>query len=120
MLQPPDRRAADMVLETQRETILIEIERWLVDFQAQLRSAQLKRAALTDKCGHPVRHVIGVPDLPRARDACAAYAGLIQEVFPMTSRQAWAALRSGMPIGGDALLWIRSRPRRDRPTVTRA
>ncbi len=41
-----DRRAADLVLSGPEELIHIEIERTLVDFQAQLRSAQLKRHAL--------------------------------------------------------------------------
>ena len=40
---PGDPRAADLVLTGPTEIIHIEIERALVDFQAQLRSAQLKR-----------------------------------------------------------------------------
>ena len=51
----PDRRAADMVLASADEVLLIEIERGLRDLQAQLRAAQLKRAALAQRFGGKVR-----------------------------------------------------------------
>ena len=38
-----DLRAADLVLTNDRQTLHIEIERAIVDLQAQLRAAQLKR-----------------------------------------------------------------------------
>ncbi len=41
-----DRRCADLLLIGPDEVIHVEVERWLVDFQAQLRAAQLKREAL--------------------------------------------------------------------------
>lgn len=105
--RPPDRRAADLVLDQGAEIILVEIERWLLDFQAQLRAGQLKRAALAELLGRPVRLVIAVPDLARSRDAVAPHAGVIGAALPVSSRRAWAGIRSGEPIGGDALLWVR-------------
>ena len=108
---PPDRRAADVVLDLGAEVVLLEIERWLVDFQAQLRAAQLKRHSLVEQRGQQVRLIIAVPDVPRARRTVAPHAALVAEVLPISSRSAWATLRSGMPIRGDALLWVRTRPR---------
>lgn len=106
--RPPDRRAADLVLEQSAEIVLVEIERWLLDFQAQLRAGQLKRASLAELLGRPVRLVIAVPDLARSRNAVAPHAGIIASALPISSRRAWAAIRSGEPIGGDALLWVRA------------
>jgi transcriptional regulator with XRE-family HTH domain len=108
---PPDRRAADVVLDLGSEVAIIEIERWLVDFQAQLRAAQLKRQSLVERRSQQVRLILAVPDLPHARRTIAPHAGLVAQVLPVSSRSAWAALRAGMPIRGDALLWVRTRPR---------
>lgn len=105
--RPPDRRAADMVLEGHAEVILIEIERGLRDLQAQLRAAQLKRAALAERLGRRVRLVLAVPDLATARKAVAPHAAIIRSSLTVTSRAAWAAIRSGSPLGADALLWVR-------------
>lgn len=107
---PPDRRAADVVLDLGAEVVLMEIERWLVDFQAQLRAAQLKRHALVEQRRQQVRLVIAVPDVPQARQTMAPHSQLVTEALPITSRSAWSALRAGMPIRGDALLWVRTRP----------
>lgn len=107
---PPDRRAADMVLEHRLETIALEIERGLYDFQAQMRAAQLKRAALSERLGRSVTLVVGVPDTPAARRALHPHSPTIRAALPVSSRRAWASLRSGEPIGGDALIWIRRRP----------
>lgn len=106
---PPDRRAADMVLEHRLETIALEIERGLYDFQAQLRAAQLKRTALSERMGRSVTLVVGVPDTDTARRKLLPYAAAIRTTLPISSRRAWASLRSGEPIGGDALIWIRKR-----------
>jgi transcriptional regulator with XRE-family HTH domain len=107
----PDLRAADVVMEQPREVNLIEIERGLIDFQAQYRAAQLKRAALVEKLGRSINLVIAVPDTPRSRRTLAPHAPLIASALPITSRRLWAAIRSGEPCGGDGLLWIRRRPR---------
>jgi transcriptional regulator with XRE-family HTH domain len=104
---PPDRRAADMVLEHRLETVELEIERGLYDFQAQFRAAQLKRTALSERLGRSVALVIGVPDSDTARRKLRPHAAAIRTTLPVSSRRAWASLRSGEPVGGDALLWIR-------------
>ncbi|MEX1072884.1 MAG: hypothetical protein WED86_04220 [Chloroflexota bacterium] len=106
---PPDRRAADMVLGGVGELILVEIERGLRDFQAQFRAAQLKRVALAERFGRQVRLVIAVPDTAAARRALAPHAEIVGSGLPVTSRAAWAAVRSGGPLAGDALLWVRRR-----------
>lgn len=111
---PPDRRAGDLVMDQPVETDLVELERGLFDFQAQLRAAQLKRAALAERLGRPVRLIIGVPDTSNARRALSPHVDLIRAALPVSSRKAWAAIRSGEPVGGDALLWIR------RPSAARA
>ena len=105
----PDLRAADMVLDNARAVVLVEIERGLFDFQAQLRAAQLKRVALAELVGHRVALMIGVPDTRGARAVLAGHASLIGSALPVPSRTAWAAIRSGEAVGGDALLWIRPR-----------
>lgn len=106
---PPDRRAADMVLLGAAGIIHVEIERGLRDFQAQLRAAQLKRLALAERYGRQVRLLIAVPDTVAARQAVAPHSTIIQASLPITSRAAWAAVRSGMALPGDALLWVRRR-----------
>src|SRR6266545_4990405 len=63
----PDRRAGDILLESPVEVVLIEIERSLADLQAQLRAAQLKRAALAERLDRVVRLIIAVPDGSRSR-----------------------------------------------------
>ena len=62
-----DLRAADIVLESDDEVLHIEVERTLVDFQAQLRAAQLKRESLAAELQRPVRLVIAVPDTRAVR-----------------------------------------------------
>jgi hypothetical protein len=96
-----------MVLINPVEAIMLELERWLRDVQAQLRAAQLKRAALSERIGRPVRLVLGVPDTRAMRKALEPFVDLIASALPVGSRRAWACIRSGEPLGGDALLWIR-------------
>lgn len=105
---PPDRRAADMVLQTTTEVVQVEIERALMDFQAQLRGAQLKRAAMADQLGRAVQLVFAVPDTRRNRAAVDEHRLIVQSALPIPSRRIWAALRSGSSLGGDGLLWVRS------------
>ncbi len=106
---PPDRRAADLVLDNARAVLMFEIERWLRDLQAQLRSAQLKRAALSEALGREVALVLAVLDMPSNRGAVAGHQSLIREVLPVGTRQLWAAIRSGEAPAGDGLLWVRHR-----------
>lgn len=104
----PDRRAADMLLVQSAAAVLLEIERWLIDFQAQLRAAQLKRTTYAERTDRIVRLVIAVPDTPTARRLLAPHRELIAAAFPVSSRTAWACIRSGEPFSGDALMWVRS------------
>jgi len=105
---PPDRRAADMVLGGADDVVHVEIERGLRDVQAQLRAAQLKRVALAERLGCRVSLVLAVPDSAAARQAIAPHAGVLRTALPVTSRAAWAAIRSGASLNGDALLWVRA------------
>lgn len=103
----PDRRAADMVLANALGVLLVEIERGLRDLQAQLRAAQLKRVALAERLNRQVTLVLAIPDSAAARQAVAPHVAVLRSATPVTSRSAWAAIRSGTPIGADALLWVR-------------
>jgi transcriptional regulator with XRE-family HTH domain len=104
---PPDRRAADMILEAGAELVAIEIERVLLDFQAQFRAAQLKRVALAERSGRSVRLVMALPDTRRNRSIIEMHRSMLETALPTPSRRIWASLRSGTPIGGDGLLWVR-------------
>lgn len=106
---PPDRRAADMVLTRGGVAVVIEIERGLLDLQAQLRAAQLKRAALTDRVGHVVHLILALPDTAHHRTAAAAHGAIVRTALPVASRRLWVSLRSGTAPAGDGLLWVRSR-----------
>ncbi len=108
--QPPDRRAADLVLTQEAEIVMVEIETRLVDFQAQYRAAQLKRSSYSRLLGKPVGLVLALVDTESNRRVTQAYEPLIREASPVSSRAAWRALRAGDPIGGDALLWVRVPP----------
>jgi len=107
----PDRRAVDMVLDGPAGTVAVEVERALLDLQAQLRAAQLKRAALAERIGRSVGLVIAVPDTRRNRAAVITHRSLVGAVLPLPSKRIWACLRSGLPVGGDGILWVR-RPAR--------
>ena len=108
---PDDRRAADLVLSGPEELVHIEIERTLVDFQAQLRSAQLKRRSLAEQHRRPVRLVIAVADSTGNRSRLAAAGPVIASALPMRSRRVRASITSGEPLGGDGLLFVRARRR---------
>jgi len=103
-----DPRAADLLISGPAELIHVEIERSLVDFQAQVRAAQLKRQELATRASHPVRLVMAMPDSTRARAVVAAIENVVRANFPITSRQVAMALRTGTPIGGDGLLFVRA------------
>jgi len=103
-----DLRAADLVLSSEAGVVHIEIERSLVDLQAQFRSAQLKRQALADRDGHSVRLLIAVPDTASARRRLAPVAALIASALPVPSRQVWRDLRAGTLLAGDGILFVRA------------
>lgn len=112
-----DPRAADLVLTGPTQTIHIEIERALVDFQAQLRSAQLKRElmAATAQDQRPIRLVIAVPDARASRSRLAPFSQLIAQAMPAASRIIWRAIRDGEPLTSDGILYVRP-PREHVPT----
>lgn len=106
-----DARAADLVLTNGSEILHIEIERALVDFQAQLRSAQLKREALAARAQGPVRLVIAVPDTKAARARLRPFEQLIAQALPAPSRQIWRCVRTAEALSSDGILFVRA-PRR--------
>jgi transcriptional regulator with XRE-family HTH domain len=107
-----DRRAADVTIDVGIEVDMLEIERGIFDFQAQLRSAHLKRETLASRLGRPVRLVLVVADTHRNRRLVAEHAQIVNVALPLSSREIWRALRSGSALGGDGLLWVRERRRR--------
>ncbi|HTE65208.1 MAG TPA: helix-turn-helix transcriptional regulator [Candidatus Binatia bacterium] len=108
-IAPGDPRAADMLLAGRDEVLHIEIERALVDAQAQLRSAQLKRQGLAEREPLPIRLVIAVPDSRVARERLEPARELMLRSFPSSPRKVWAAIRDGSPLGGDGILLVRTR-----------
>jgi hypothetical protein len=105
---PGDPRAADLVLRRDTELVHVEIERSLVDAQAQMRRAHLKRDALAQRAERPVRLVIAVTDTPATRTRLAPFREILGRTFPISSRQIWYALRNGEPVGGDGILFVRA------------
>lgn len=103
-----DARAADLVIYRTDEVVEIEIERSLVDFQAQLRAGQLKRQALGETDERPIRLIIAVPDTRGSRVRLAPFRDLIMRTMPCPSRKIWASIRAGEPIGGDGILFVRA------------
>lgn len=112
---PGDPRAADLLLIGATEIIHVEIERALVDFQAQLRSAHVKRESLAAQDQRPIRLVIAVPDTTASRTRLAPFADLVARTLPATSRAVLRAIRDGEPLGGDGILFVRA-PRPQQPT----
>ena len=104
---PPDRRAVDMILETAAERVVVEVERALLDFQAQFRAAQLKRSVIAERSSRSVRLVMAVPDTRRNRAVIDTHRSMLEVALPTPSRKIWASLRSGAEVGGDGLLWVR-------------
>lgn len=112
----PFGRAADLIFYGPMEIVHHEIERRLPDFQAPYRAATLKRDALQSRHSRPVRLVLVIEDTRRNRALVAPHAELIRTALAATSASILRALRSGTPLGGDGLLWIR--PWRSPPTTT--
>jgi transcriptional regulator with XRE-family HTH domain len=106
------RRAVDIAMDHAEEIAVVELERGLADFQAQYRAAALKREAVATASDRPVRLIIGVPDTEATRRILAQHADLIRRVLPVTSRSIWHALRNGIPIGGDGILFVPTRASR--------
>lgn len=105
---PGPLQAADMVLDRADEVVVIEIERGMVDFQAQWRAAELKRSSLASRESRPVRLVLAVPDTMAMRGRLNENSELASRVLPIASRAIWRALRQGLRLGGDGLLRVRA------------
>jgi DNA-binding XRE family transcriptional regulator len=100
-------RAADLVLGLPEELLHMEAERAIVDFQGQLRPAQLKRERLAEHESRPVRLILVLPDSSASQRRLAPYADLVAQTLPVPSAEIWRALRSGTPVGGDGILFVR-------------
>jgi transcriptional regulator with XRE-family HTH domain len=101
-----DPRAADLLLVGSSEVLHIEVERTLVDFQAQLRAAQRKRSTLTEIWDQPIRLVLAVPGTKRMRALLASAQPVISTALPARSAAVWRSIRTGAPLGGDGLLYL--------------
>ena len=109
---PGDLRAADLLLAGTTDALHIEVERRLVDLQAQLRSAQVKRSMLAQQMDIPVHLVLAVLATARNRAILAALAPVLSKALPRTSAEVWRAIRTGEPLGADGLLIVRPAPPR--------
>lgn len=112
-----DRRAVDLVLTGPREIIAVEIERTIVDFQAQLRAAQLKREQLQRGTDLPVRLILAFRHSVATRRILVQHRGLIERALPAAGRRIWSALSTGGELGSDGVLLLADaagkKPRRD-------
>lgn len=108
-IRPGDPRAADLLPLGPTEALHIEVERYLVDVQAQLRAAQLKRAVLAESLPAPVRLIIAVPRTRRTTTLLATSGSVLKAALPATSAQVLRAIRLAEPLGQDGLLLL---PRR--------
>jgi len=106
---PGPMQAADILLENEQQVIQIEVERALVDFQAQWRAANLKRESLSQRTGRAVVLALAVPDTTTVRKRLEPYGELISRALPMNSREIWRALRKCQQLDGDGLLFVRPR-----------
>jgi transcriptional regulator with XRE-family HTH domain len=101
-----ERRAADLVLVGPEQVLHIEVERSLVDFQAQFRAAQLKRAALQEQLARPTRLVIAMPGTRRTRRILAEVLPGLGGALPARTAAVWRAISEGATLGGDGFLLL--------------
>ncbi len=99
--------AIDLVLRGPSEILAVEVERLILDWQGLYRRLSIKREWLADRSTVPVRLVVMVEDTFRNRSALAPHLDLVRSVIPVGSRGVLTAIRSGEPMGGDGLCWIR-------------
>jgi hypothetical protein len=105
------RRAADVLLSGPSGGLHLELESRLVDFQAQLRSGQLKRDGLERRFGVRLAFVLALRDTVANRRAVRTHARVVKAALPAGSTQVWRAICTGQPLEMDGLLWLRSGPR---------
>jgi transcriptional regulator with XRE-family HTH domain len=101
------RHAADVVLSGTAGGLHLELESRLIDFQAQLRSGELKRDALQQRYRTRLAFVLALRDSAANRAAVRAHGTVIAAALPATAAEVWHAIRSGEPLGADGLLWLR-------------
>jgi transcriptional regulator with XRE-family HTH domain len=106
---PGQLHAADIVLENDHQLVQVEVERALVDFQAQWRAANLKRESLAARLGRAIVLIVAVPDTSSVRKRLEPHEELISRAMPTSSRDLWRALRGCQPIDADGLLFVRAR-----------
>jgi transcriptional regulator with XRE-family HTH domain len=101
------RQAADVLFIGPSAGIHLELDSAFADFQAQLRSGHLKRDALQARLGIPLAFVLVVRDTARNRTAAQPHAAVIRQALSAGSREVVAAIRGGIPLERDGLLWLR-------------
>jgi len=101
-------QSADVLFLGVDEILHMEIERRVIDFQAQFRAALQKREYLARR-DRPVRLVIVCEDSRTNRATLRQHESLIRTQLPADSRQVLRALRLGRPLGADGFLWLRRR-----------
>jgi hypothetical protein len=84
----------------------IDIERTLVDFQAQVRAAQLKRELLQRSSDIPIRLVVALRHGVATRRALREHADLLRRAFPVGTRRIWSSLTTGAELGSDGILML--------------
>lgn len=106
--------AADLGFFGPHEIIHCEVDRLILDLQAQHRRNARKREYLDQRHQRPVRLVMVVEDTVRNRRVLASHLEFLRMALPAGSREILNSLRTGQPLGGDGLLWLRPRqlPRR--------
>lgn len=107
------RQAADVVLSGASGGLHLELESRLVDFQAQLRSGELKRDSMQQRYRTRLAFVLALRDSAANRAAVRAHSAVIAAALPATTSEVWRAIRTGNPLAADGLLWLRpGRPAR--------
>ena len=101
------RQAADLVFFGVSGGLHLELESRLVDFQAQLRSGQLKREAIQQRHAARFAFVLALRDTLANRAAVRAHAGVVRAALPSRSSDIWRSIRTGGPMQADGLLWLR-------------
>ena len=106
--------AADLAFFGANEILHCEIDRLILDLQAQHRRNARKRDYLDERHQRPVRLVMVVEDTVRNRRVLASHLDFLSVALPARSREILNSLRTGQPLGRDGLLWLRRRqpPRR--------
>ena len=103
------QRAADLVLIGPEQVLHIEVERALVDLQAQVRSAQLKRAELERLFARPTRLVLAMPGTRRTRRILGEVFAELSRAFPARTATIWRAIATGSNLSADGVLLLPTR-----------